>query len=190
MEIICILHCDSGSDIFIIKEIYFLILLQNVLGYAICCAVGTIFARIDCCCKNQNASERLRKKVGLIKGILIFVAVVAVTTTTTIMVRKRMQYTASEGKMDLVTTKEDDLSTVSTTLKTAMTEDNWTETYSPAFSTTSVTSEADPTSFFSQCPDYLTHLSNVLYSEQIGCILADIDDMTFQSFDEALKRCK
>ena len=160
-----------------------------MLGYAICCAVGTIFARIDCCCKNQNASERLRKKVGLIKGILIFVAVVAVTTTT-IMVRKRMQDTASEGKMYLVTTKEDDLSTVSTTLKTAMTEDNWTETYSPAFSTTSVTSEADPTSFFSQCPDYLTHLSNVLYSEQIGCILADIDDMTFQSFDEALKRCK
>ena len=101
-----------------------------------------------------------------------------------------MQDTPSDGKMDLVTTKEDSLSTVSTALKTTMTEDNRTETISPAFSTTTVTSEADPTSFFSQCPDYLTHLSNVLYSEQIGCILADIDDMTFQSFDEALKRCK
>ena len=101
-----------------------------------------------------------------------------------------MQDTPSDGKMDLVTTKDDSLSTVSTALKTTMTEDNRTETISPAFSTTTVTSEADPTSFFSQCPDYLTHLSNVLYSEQIGCILADIDDMTFQSFDEALKRCK
>ena len=159
-----------------------------MLGYAICCAFGTIFARIDCCSKNQDASGTL---VSLIKGILIFFAVAAVIiTTTTIMVRKRMQDTPSDGKMDLVTTKEDSLSTVSTALKTTMTEDNRTETISPAFSTTTVTSEADPTSFFSQCPDYLTHLSNVLYSERIGCILADIDDMTFQSFDEALKRCK
>ena len=154
-----------------------------MFGYAICCAVGTIFARIDCCSKNSDASG---KGVGLLKDILMFVAVAAVVITiTTIITTTTKQTTSSEGKMDLVTTKESNISTVPTTLKTTLTEDN-----SPAFSTTTVTRAPDPTSFFSQCPDYLNHLSNVLYSEQIGCILADIDNMTFQSFDEALNRCK
>ena len=118
----------------------------------------------------------------------MFFAVAAVITTTTIMATRTIQSTASERRIDLVTTKENNISTVSTTLKTTLlTEDNWTGTNSPAFSTTA---QPDPTSFFSHCPDYLNHLSNVLYSEQIGCILADIDNMTFQSFDEALKRCK
>ena len=49
---------------------------------------------------------------------------------------------------------------------------------------------SDSTTFLPNCPDHLDHLSNVQYSEQIGCIWADIDDMTFQSFDEALNRCK
>ena len=159
-------------------------ILQNIFGYAICCVVGTIFARIECCSQNQDLSEKLKKRVGLIKDILMFVAVAAViiTTTTIIVAKTAMQTTASEN-----TTQENNISIVPTTLKTTLTDNNWTETNSPAFSTTTVTGA---TSFFSHCPDYLNHLSNVLYSEQIGCILADIDNMTFQSFDEALKRCK
>ena len=117
---------------------------------------------MNCCSTNQDASEKLRKKVTLLKGILLFVAVAAVIiTTTTVMVRKKMQDTPSEGKMDLVTTEENNLSTVSTALKTTLTEDNWTETNSPSFTTTTVTSAANPTSFFSQCP----HLSNVLRND-------------------------
>ena len=160
-------------------------ILQNIFGYTICCVVGTIFARIDCCSQNQDPSEKLKKRVGLIKDIFMFVVVAAViitTTTTTIVAKTAMETTASEST-------NINISTVPTTLKTTLTENNWTGTNSPAFSTTTVTI-TEATSFFSHCPDYLNHLSNVLYSEQIGCILADIDNMTFQSFDEALKRCK
>ena len=149
-----------------------------MFGYAICCAVGAIFAKGDCC---SDTSERTSKMVHLLKCIIIVLVVAGAITTVAVLVRTELQDKPNENKID----------STSTTLKTTLTEATSTGTILPAFSTTTQTAVAsDPTTFLPNCPDHLNHLSNVQYSEQIGCIWADIDDMTYQSFDEALNRCK
>ena len=152
-----------------------------MFGYAICCAVGAIFAKGDCCSNNPDISERTSRMVLLLKCILIVLVVAGAITTAAVLVRTALQDRPNENKID----------STSTTLKTTLTEATSTGTILPAFSTTTQTAVAsDPTTFLPNCPDHLNHLSNVQYSEQIGCIWADIDDMTYQSFDEALNRCK
>ena len=150
-----------------------------MFGYAICCAVGAIFAKGECC---SDTSERTSKMVHLLKYIIIVLVATGAITTAAVLVRTELQDKPNENKID----------STSTTLKTTLTEANSTGTILPAFSTTTTTTSvaSDPTTFLPNCPDHLDHLSNVQYSEQIGCIWADIDDMTYQSFDEALNRCK
>ena len=163
-----------------------------MFGYAICCAVGAIFAKGDCCSNNQDISERTSKMVRLLKWIILVLVVAGAITTAAVFGRTTLQDRANENKVVLITTKKNDFPvSVSTTLRTSLTEPNLTGTILPAFSTTTtVTITSDPTTFLPNCPEHLNHLSNVQYSEQIGCIWADIDDMTYQSFDEALDRCK
>ena len=159
--------------------------------YAICCAIGAIFAKGYCCSNNQDISERTRKMVRLLKCIILVLVVAGAITTAAVLGRNAVQDRANENKVVLITTMENDFpDSVSTTLKTSLTEPNITGTM-PAFSTTTtVTIASDPTTFLPNCPEHLNNLSNVQYSEQIGCIWADIEDMTYQSFDEALNRCK
>ena len=167
---------------------------QNIFGYAICCAVGAIFAKGDCCSINQDILERTSKMVRLLKCIILVLIVAGAITTAAVLGRTAMHLhdRANENKIVLITTMENDFPVLaSTTLKTSLTEPNFTGTILPAFSTTTtVTIASDQTTFLPNCPEHLNHLSNVQYSEQIGCIWADIDDMTYQSFDEALNRCK
>ena len=155
-----------------------------MFGYAICCAVGAIFAKGDCCSNNQDISERTSKMVRLLKWIILVLFVAGALTTAAVFGRTTLQDRANENKVVLITTKKNDFPvSVSTTLRTSLTEPNFT-------TTTTVTIASDPTTFLPNCPEHLNHLSNVQYSEEIGCIWADIEDMTYQSFDEALNRCK
>ena len=113
------------------------------------------------------------------KFILIFLALLGVITATVFMVKTSLQDTVPEYKIGLITTEEQFEGTISIPLSSS--------SLSTIIETTTTIVANDSTTLLAGCPD---HLPNVLHSENIGCIFADIDDMTFQHFDEALKRCK
>lgn len=157
-------------------------------GYAVCCALGAIFAKYDFCSNNDDESGKTRMGLMKWKAMLSFVvcvtAVGIIATAATIVATTVREPTEDTERIQTT----EGANFLPTTLTTPSTSTHSSTTTSKYTTTTKIT--FDPTSMTTNCPDYLIHLSNVLYSESIGCILADIDDMTYSSFEEALGRCK
>lgn len=145
-----------------------------MFGQAICFGVGAIFGD---CSDNEDGSGNKRKAVILIKVILMFFVVTGAITTAAVITT--MQNKPQEDKMDLITTTENDLTaSLSTTLKTTVTEVNFTETSSPLFSssttittyTTTVTTTTKP-DIFCEFLEYLLDYDQVNKSLFLDAVL-------------------
>ena len=99
---------------------------KNMFGFAICCAVGAIFAKSDCCSHNQGVSGVTGKVVSLIKFILMFLVVAGALTTAAVLVATTM---GNDFPASFPTTSK----------TTLLTEVNLkTETILPVFSSTTI----------------------------------------------------